>query len=238
MSVSPVVVPAGDFGRAALGIFLEACAPFAAPVVGLATGNTPIPLYQALGEAVRARAIGIGHLRPFAIDEYGGPRDHPCSNRAFFARYWDSIAGAPAVGQFDPESASASREAARLGATLSTAGGLDVVVLGIGLNGHLAFNEPGTERTRGAHAATLRAETRESARACWGAGTPGWGLTLGLKELLQSTRAILLASGAAKAEVVARALKGPVSRDCPASFLQEHPALTVVLDEGAASLLT
>ncbi len=108
-------------------------------------------------------------------------------------------------------------------------------MLGIGPNGHLAFNEPGSARDSTARVVTLHPESRASAAACWGDETPTLGLTLGLVELLAAPSVLLLADGAAKAGIVARALRGPISPDCPASFLQEHPNVTVILDEAAAT---
>jgi glucosamine-6-phosphate deaminase len=232
-----VVARATDFGRAALRAFQDGCAGLAAPAAGLATGRTPTPLYQALAAAVRDGKADVRAVRPFAIDEYGGPPGHPCSNRAYFQRYWETIPGAAPVAQFDVAAADPTNETRRFAGALAEAGGLDVVVLGIGMNGHLAFNEPGTPREGGAAWVPLAERTRASARACWAEETPRFGMTLGLAELLGARRALLLANGAAKAAIVRRALAGPVGADCPASFLQAHGALTVVLDEAAASQL-
>ena len=227
------VVEPERFGEIAAALFIESIAGLRGPVVGLATGNTPVPLYEALKpHASRLRAV-----HPFAIDEYGGPRDHPCANRAFFARSWNAIAGVRDVRQFDPWATDPERECERFARVLGEFGGLDLAVVGIGLNGHLAFNEPGTERTRGAHVAQLETSTRASAARCWGEATPTWGMTLGLADLLGAHRVLLIASGAAKAEIVAAALAGGVSASCPASFLQEHSACDVLLDTAAAAAL-
>ncbi len=235
MAADVRVVSRDHFGTASLTAFLELMAPFASPVVGLATGNTPGPFYASLHREVGHGRASLADPRPFAIDEYVGRADHPCSNREFFARHWDTIPGAPAVHQFEVTATDLAAEAVRFAALLEAAGGLDVVVLGIGLNGHLAFNEPGSASDSVSRLTALTETTRESARPCWGDATPTHGLTLGLAEILEARRALLLVNGAAKAAVLHRALAGPVSSECPASFLQEHPALTVVADDAAAA---
>ena len=228
------------FGIAACREFLLLAGAFDAPLLGLATGNTPIALYETLRERARLGEISLTRFRPpFAIDEYVvAEADHPCANRAFLARYWETIPGASAVQQFNPTAADLRAEAASVAARLSEAGGLDLVILGIGMNGHLAFNEPGTAKDQGAMLTPHAAETRASAAVCFGETPPTLGLTLGLTEILAARRVLLLAKGANKAGIVARALDGPVTAECPASFLQEHPHCSVVLDTAAAAGLT
>lgn len=233
------VTTAETFGAAACRELLNLASEFEGPVLGLATGNTSIPLYESLAQRALSGEITLARFRPpFAIDEYAvGNPNHPCANRAFFGRYWDHISGSKLVQQFDPTAADLSAEADSFAERLAGAGGLDLAILGVGINGHLAFNEPGTPRDRQAMFTELTAQTRASAAACFGETVPTHGLTLGLAEILAARRVLLLANGALKAEVVARALEGPVSADCPASFLQEHPHCSVVLDAAAAERL-
>ena len=202
--------------------------------MGLPTGNTPIPLYEEMRSVSKRGELDVSSWRPFAIDEYGCPRNHPCSNRAFFARYWDTIASAPAIEQFDPEAAGPEEECLRIGRLLAGAGGLGVALLGVGMNGHLAFNEPGSTRNCSVRRMHLHEASRTSARACWGDDPPRWGLTLGLRELLGARTVLVMANGAAKAEIVRLALEGPVSADVPVSLVREHPRAIFVLDEAAA----
>lgn len=230
------IVPPGTFGAACLEALLEAVAGIEHPVVGLPTGNTPIPLYEALNEAVCAGRVSVSGWRPFAIDEYGGPRDHPCSNRSFFARYWDTIPGAVPVEQFDPEAPDVTVDCRRMAEALRAAGGLDVSLLGIGMNGHLAFNEPGSAPTSGPRRVDLHEASRISGAPCWGEATPTWGLTLGMAELLAAKSVIVMANGAAKAPIVARAIDGPETPNCPAS-LTRSANTTWLLDTPAAGLL-
>ncbi|MEX2081454.1 MAG: 6-phosphogluconolactonase, partial [Dehalococcoidia bacterium] len=226
------VVPAEAFGEAAAGAFMELCARHGTePLVGLATGNTPTTMYLTLA------ARGVGGTRAVAVDEYVGPREHACSNRAYFRSYWEPLAGASGVEQFDPGAADLGQECERVAAAIAAGGGLDLAVLGIGLNGHLAFNEPGSDRDCPARVVELHQESRTAAAGCWGSDTPTHGMTLGLRELLGAKSVLLLANRGAKAAIVARALQGKVGPECPASWLQGHSDLRVVLDEAAARYL-
>lgn len=231
------VVPTAGFGAACLEALLSAVAGMERPAVGLPTGNTPVGLFEALRAAAERGEADLRRWRPFAIDEYGGPRAHPCSNRSFFARYWDVIPGAPPIEQFDPEAQDPDADCARIAAALRAAGGLDVAVLGIGMNGHLAFNEPGSPRDSTTRRVELHEASRISGSHCWGAETPSWGLTLGLNDLLGALTVIVMANGAAKASIVAKAINGPESADCPASLVRGAKRALWVLDEDAASLL-
>lgn len=228
------VVTHTEYAVACAGAFLEVLGPFPDPVVGLATGNSPVPLYDELRQRVYEGRADLSRVRPFAIDEYGARRDHHCSNHSFFEQYWSSIPGVQPVHEFNPGAPELAVECARFAVQLEKAGGLDVAVLGIGPNGHLAFNEPGARRDAPARVTPLAPETRDRARVCWQEDTPSYGLTLGLREILGARTTLLLAHGREKSAILARALHGSVSPDCPASFLQEHPRLTVVLDEAAA----
>lgn len=233
------VVAPEDFARAAADAFLEAVAA-AGPVVGLATGNTPRPMYEELRARVESGAVRtfvMRRMRPFAIDEYVCRRGDPCANRAYFAQHWETIPGAEAVVEFDGAADDVIGEARRVDGQLKEAGGLGVALLGIGTNGHLAFNEPGAPPFGGAGLVSLSEASRRAAAACWGDRPPSQGLTLGLAELLAARKVVLLAAGAQKAGVLAQALEGPVGAHCPASFLQEHVDLTVVADRAAAVAL-
>lgn len=231
------VVERGAFATAAADTLLELARQFDRPVVGLPTGNTPIGMYEELARRVTAGKADISAWRPFAIDEYGGPAGHPGSNRSFFARYWDAIPGAPTIRQFDPEAADRGGEAARFATELASVGGLDIAVLGIGMNGHVAFNEPGSAADSVTRVVELAAESRQAARAVWGSDTPRWGMTLGMKELLAARVVVIVANGETKAEVVRRGLEDEPAEEFPVSLFQRHPEVTWVLDEGAAGAI-
>lgn len=231
------VVPATEFGAACLSALTDARAGRSNITLGLPTGNTPVALYAEIARAVRAGELDISAWHPFAIDEYGGPKDHPCSNRSFFAGHWDTIPGRPAIEQFDPEAADMEQELARMREAIDRAGGLDVAVLGIGMNGHVAFDEPGSIAGDSVRRVNLTAASRGSARPCWGDEAPTWGLTLGLRELYGAGTVIIMANGSTKAEIVAAAIDGPETPNVPASIAREADRLVWVLDESAASRL-
>ena len=228
------VVSQAAFASAAVDAVLGLARQFEAPVAGLPTGNTPVGMYEELARRVAAGSADISSWRPFAIDEYGGPAGHAGSNRSFFARYWDTIPGAPPVRRFEPESADRDGEAARFANQLAAAGGLDLAVLGVGINGHVAFNEPGSDAASVTRVVELTEESREAARGAWGGEPPTWGLTLGMKELLAARTVVILANGPHKADVVRQVLHGEPSAELPASLFQGHPEVTWVLDEAAA----
>lgn len=232
------VVAPGDFGEAAAAAVVEMVAGLDAPVVGLPTGNTPGVLYAALRRLAELGAFDAGLWRPVAIDEYGGPRHHPCSNRAYFEQHWDAIPGARPVLQFDPEADDPDGDCLRMAEAVEAMGGLDVAVLGIGMNGHLAFNEPGSSLDSKARRVLLHGPSMTSARACWGEETPSRGLTLGLRELTGARAVLLLASGGSKAAIVQAAIEGPVSSAVPASFVRTAPNHLYLLDSAAGANLT
>ncbi len=228
------VVATDAFASVATDALLELANAFDSPAIGMPTGNTPIGMYEELARRVAAGEANVSTWLPFAIDEYVGPRDHQGSNRSFFARYWSTIPGAPPVQQFDPEAPDLHAEADRFAVALRDAGGLDIAVLGIGTNGHVAFNEPGSTSDSPARLVALAPESRAAAASAWAGEPPTEGLTLGLQELRGARTVLVLANGAHKAEQVRRALEGPPSPDCPASLLRQHPELTWVLDDPAA----
>lgn len=231
------VVPASQFGEVCADEFLAAMAIDKSPFFGLPTGATPLPLYAELKHRVEFGRANIERIYPVAIDEYAGPREHPGSNHTYFRENWMAIPGAHTVFEFDTRAIDYDIEAARMEDLIHTLKGLSASFLGIGLNGHLAFNEPGTERHALSRLVELSPESRASATQTWGERTPWLGFTLGLGVLLQAKRVYLLASGRHKAGIINRALTGTISPECPASFVQDHHDSVVILDEAAASEL-
>ncbi len=201
----------------------------------VAGGNTPLELYQ----SIAVRGLDLRHLNVFALDEYVGvPLEEPrnCANllRALVANAW----GIP-VAQFFPVS---SLQAEALGSCLrqeqqiNKNGGLDVIVLGLGQNGHLGFNEPGSLPHSTARVLDLDFASIEANRK-WFVGkfAPHQGVTVGLKTIIAARRALILAYGDHKASAVKAMVEGPVSDRCPASFLQLHPETHLFLDPAAAA---
>ena len=133
----------------------------------------------------------------------------------------------------------AAEECARYEAAIREMGGLDLAVLGIGTNGHIAFNEPGTPWGNVTYVAELASETRQLVAHAFGglAHTPLQGISMGISTIMHARSIVLIASGHEKAGILANALLGPVAPIIPASVIQLHPHLTVIVDEAAASEL-
>jgi glucosamine-6-phosphate isomerase len=212
-------------------------------VLGLATGSTPLPLYRELIRRHREQGLSFARARAFLLDEYVGlPPDHPERYRNVIERDFagqvdlapDAVRG-PDGGAADLTAAAAAYEQA-----IAQAGGIDLQVLGLGSDGHLAFNMPTSSLASRTRITTLTATTRRAnARFFDGDpdAVPQHCLTQGLGTILASRHAVLLAFGAAKAAAVAACVEGPVAARWPASVLQLHPHATVVVDAEAAHLL-
>jgi len=212
-------------------------------VLGLPTGNTPIPMYRALVRAhLRGRA-DFSHVITFNLDEFAGiGPDDPGSYRAFMQQVlFAHVNLRPGRAHvLDGLATDWRREAARYEHMIARAGGLDLVVLGVGTNGHLGFNEPADRLEARTHRVTLHPQTRRANAHLFGGAwksVPTHALSMGIGTILTARRAVLLATGTNKARIVAQALTGPVTTRVPASLLQTHPDVVVVLDREAAGAL-
>jgi len=210
-------------------------------VLGLATGSSPVPAYA---ELVARHRAGTGpaydEVRAFLLDEYVGlPPGHPQSYRATIARELTDDLGLPADRVQGPDPADVPTAGAAYEAALVAAGGVDLQVLGIGSDGHLAFNEPGSSLASTTRIKTLTEQTRRDNARFFGSvdEVPRHVLTQGLGTILRARHLLLVATGEGKAAAVAAAVEGPLTASCPASVLQLHPHATVLLDPGAASRL-
>ena len=199
-------------------------------VLGVATGATPLPVYRALARG----SADFSAVRVVALDEYVGlPAGHPAS----FAAYVDHEIAEPLGINTRTTSWCRGGAVEELERRIKELGGVDLQLLGIGRNGHLAFNEPGRRWTPAA--GWWRSATRPGGttrRYLRREPVPTHAVTQGLGTILEARHLVLLATGAAKAEAVAAALTGPVTPGCPASVVQLHPRVTVVLDGAAASV--
>jgi glucosamine-6-phosphate deaminase len=212
-------------------------------VLGLATGSSPLPLYRELVRRHRAGdAPSYDAVTVFLLDEYVGlPAGHPQSYRATIHREVTDDLGIDrgSVRGPDPDPDRLSEAGHRYEEALLAAGGIDVQILGIGRDAHLAFNEPGSSLASLTRIKTLTDRTRADNARFFGStdDVPRHVLTQGLGTILRARHLLLLATGAAKAEAVAAAVEGPLSASCPASVLQLHPHATVLVDEDAAARL-
>jgi glucosamine-6-phosphate deaminase len=212
-------------------------------VIGLPTGHTPIPFYQSLVRAYRGGRADFSRATTFNLDEFAGlGAGDPGSYHAYMtAHLFAQVNLSPArTHLLNGQSADWRAECLRYERRIATAGGLDVVVLGIGHNGHLGFNEPADTLTARTHRVALRPGTRRANAPLFDnrwQSVPTHALSMGIGTILNARCAVLLATGAAKARIVARALAGPITPRVPASLLQVHPHVVVVLDRDAAAEL-
>jgi glucosamine-6-phosphate deaminase len=212
-------------------------------VLGLPTGRTTVPFYAALVERHRAGGADLRRAHTFNLDEFWGLRaGDPRSYRAFMSRHFFAHVNLPGAHARVPDGARRDWRAAAddYEAAIAQAGGLDLCCVGIGENGHVGFNEPGAALTARCHRARLAASTRRANAHLFGgrrADVPAYGLTMGMATILRARVVFLIATGAAKAAIVARALRGPITTRVPASLLQAHPNVIVFLDRAAAARL-
>ena len=207
------------------------------PVLGLATGSTPVQLYRQL-VAFHHQGLHFSHVTTVNLDEYVGlPGDHPQSYRRFMQDHFFGHIDISPDQTFVPngQASDLSAECARYDKILQ-AHPIDLQILGIGHNGHIGFNEPDQALQTKTHVVrlaedTIVANTRFFSRP---EDVPTEAITMGIQSILQAKSIILMAFGRDKSAAVRRALSGEVSTSVPASFLQMHPQVTFVLDAEAA----
>ncbi|MFC5802365.1 glucosamine-6-phosphate deaminase [Streptomyces formicae] len=212
-------------------------------LLGVATGSTPLPVYEALARKVRAGEADASRARIAQLDEYVGlPAGHPESYRSVVLREVVEPLGLSPDAFMGPDGSAQDVQGAceAYDAALAEAGGVDLQLLGIGTDGHIGFNEPCSSLVSRTRIKTLTQQTRvDNARFFDGdiAQVPHHVITQGIGTILEARHLVLLATGEGKAEAVAATVEGPVAALVPASALQLHPHATVVVDEAAASKL-
>ncbi|WP_417734774.1 glucosamine-6-phosphate deaminase [Rosistilla oblonga] len=212
-------------------------------VLGLATGGTPVACYQVLIEMYREKTVSFAGCKSFNLDEYVGlAGDHPQSYRHFMQKnLFDHIDIDPAATHV-PNGLAKDYEAygGVYEQQIADAGGIDLQLLGIGSDGHIAFNEPGSSLGSRTRLKTLMPETvQDNARFFDSIDeVPRLAVTMGVGTILESRQCLLMATGAHKADAIAGAIEGPVTCQNTASALQLHRDAVYVLDEAAAQGLT
>lgn len=210
--------------------------------LGVATGSSPVPAYQELAQRAQRGELSFGHARVFLLDEYVGlPRGHAESYHQVIRRDFTEAAGIPDSRIEGPrgDAADLIAEADRYDHVITTHGGIDLQILGIGTNGHIAFNEPPSSLSSRTRVVALAEQTREDNSRFFHHidDVPQLALTQGLGTISEAREIVLIATGAHKAPAVAAAVEGPLAARCPASILQWHPRATFVVDAAAASQL-
>lgn len=210
-------------------------------VLGIATGSSPEPLYAEITARV-AEGLDLSRLRITCLDEYVGlAASHPQSYRRYISQHvlepWGIDANAavlPTGDADDPDAAAADFEQRIL-----ALGGVDLQILGLGPNGHIAFNEPGSSFASRTRVVDLTPSTREANSRFFDseADVPTRAISQGIGTILESRHALLLAFGEGKAPAIRAMIEGATTEDVPASALQDHADVDVYLDDAAASLL-
>jgi glucosamine-6-phosphate deaminase len=212
-------------------------------VLGLPTGRTPIRLYHELGTLHAGGQADFSRATTFNLDEFLGiPPHHPGSYRTFMEQHlFSRVNLAPAnINVLNGAAPDPDAECLRYERAIEDAGGIDLQLLGIGTNGHIGFNEPARELVGPTHRVTLTASTRRSNAALFGGDpkdVPAEALSMGMATILKARRIVLIATGKSKARCVDLMVNGPITTKLPASFLQLHRDVELMLDQEAAKQL-
>ena len=205
----------------------------------LAAGNTPVPVCEAMVRACRAGEASFNEATIFALDEYGelNPEDAGrCANMIRLCLLDNVDLPADNFHVLTTEAENLGQVCADYDAAIGE--GFDLAILGIGLNGHLGMNEPGSSAEATTHRVELHPASIQSAAGYLdGREPPRWGITVGMKHLLAAKEIWLLATGEAKAEIVAQVAQGEPTTDVPASLLNNHPECTLFTDKEASAML-
>jgi glucosamine-6-phosphate deaminase len=210
-------------------------------VIGLPTGRTPVRLYHELGAMYARGRIDFSRATTFNLDEFLGlPPDHPGSYRAFMAAHlFARVNLAPdRINILNGAAADPAAECVRYERAIADAGGIDLQLLGIGTNGHIGFNEPARELVGPTHRVVLKVSTRRSNAALFGGDeskVPHEALSMGMATILRARRIVMIATGKSKARCMERVVNGPITTKLPASFLQVHRDVELMLDAAAAA---
>jgi len=211
-------------------------------VLGLATGSTPIGCYRELVRMHREEGLDFSRVVTFNLDEYIGlPPTHPQSYRYFMDENLFNHVNIKIENTHVPNGLSddLQRTCKDFEEAIKSSGGIDLQLLGIGSNGHIAFNEPGSPFDSRTRVVKVSEQTiKDNARFFESIDeVPRQAISMGTGTIMEARKIILLASGAGKADAVAKSVKGPVTEEVPASILQTHPNCIFVIDEAAASKL-
>ena len=211
-------------------------------VLGLATGSSPVGVYRALCDSHANGIVSFADVTTFNLDEYLGlPDGHPHTFRRWMMEHlFEHVQpGRAFLPEHHGTSATVDATAAAYERAIGKAGGLDLQVLGIGLNGHIGFNEPGSTRDSRTRVVELHPETRTGAVRTFGDidRVPTHAISMGVATILDARCVRVLAFGRDKADIVRRTLLDPVSADCPATFMRGHPDVKLYLDVEAAALV-
>lgn len=211
-------------------------------VLCLATGQSPILTYQVLVEKITADKIDISKITFVGLDEWVGiPPEMEGSCQHFLqTRLFKPLnIAASQVYLFNALATDLDEECKRMNDAIAAKGGIDFMLVGVGLNGHIGFNEPGVSINHYAHVIELDETTKAVGQKKYfdKPVTIGQGFTLGLQNFLEARFAIMIANGAKKAEIVKKAIEAPISTDVPATIMRMHKNSLLMIDEEAAAMV-
>jgi len=231
-----------QIGKAAAALFAAKVIEKPDCVLGFATGSTPLPTYAEMVKLYKAGAVDFHEVRTFNLDEYVGiKRTHDQSYYKFmFDNLFSKINVNPKnVNVPNPVSKNLDDDCDEYEDAIESAGGIDLQILGIGHNGHIAFNEPCDIFPAKTHIVSLTESTIEANKRFFASAkdVPRKAMSMGIGSIMKAREIVLIATGESKALAVKEMVKGEIDSQCPASILQLHPAVTILLDKEAASLL-
>ena len=211
-------------------------------VLGLATGSSPVGTYQQLIQWHKKGDLDFSRVRTVNLDEYVGLTPDHDQSYAYFMRanLFDHVNIDPANTNIpDGRNPDGQGECRRYDQVIQSLGGVDLQLLGLGLNGHIGFNEPDAAFPCGTHLVTLTDSTRQANKRFFASldDVPTHAFTMGIRDIMQARRVVMVASGENKAEAIKAAFFGPVTPSVPASILQFHKNFYLVADEAALSLV-
>lgn len=211
-------------------------------VLGLATGSTPEGMYEDLIQKTKEGAISFKQVRTFNLDEYIGLEEsHPNSYHYFMEENFFKHIDISPENTYLPKGTAENlaEECARYEELIKSTGGIDLQILGLGTNGHIAFNEPGSSFTSPTSVVDLAQETLDANARFFDSieDVPTQAVTMGIGSIMEAKEILLLVSGKSKAEALAKTIKGEVTEDLPSSVLQEHSNVTIIADQEALSLV-
>jgi len=237
MSVIKIVLDNyADVSRAAADVFARQLADKPDSVLGLATGSTPLGLYAELVRRYQAGEIDFSRARSFNLDEYYPiAGDHPQSYKYFMHENLFSKVNLANSQIPDSETSDPLAECARYDAAIEAAGGIDLMLLGIGHNGHIGFNEPAVTYSMGTGFVDLSESSMSANSRFFSAAEkqPTKALSMGIGSIFNSKSIVLIICGAGKAAITRKLFEGKIHTDVPACFLLLHPDVTVILDREA-----
>jgi glucosamine-6-phosphate deaminase len=210
-------------------------------VLGLATGSTPIGIYKEVVKEFKRGLVSFKKASTYNLDEYVGlPPGHPESYLEYMKQHLFDHIDLPASSAHIPDGSAPDphAECERYDAMLADAGHIDLQLLGLGHNGHIGFNEPDQSLNSATHVVKLREQTRIANARFFGSidDVPTHAITMGVGAILKAKTILLVVRGSDKAEIVHQALTGPIKTELPASLLQTHPSVVVLLDAEAGRL--